>query len=97
MDKGLDKIEDKQGMIDNEQMIRGVVDQIVDSVCVKCRNGSEENLNINHNEEVREDNLRTKCTFPKKGICNAHGTPSTKISIPSQKWKDRGVAEALDG
>ena len=62
----------------------------MESVCVQCRNGSEENLNINHNEEVREDNLRTKCTFTKKGICNTHGTPSTKISIPSQKWKDRG-------
>ena len=41
MDKGVDKIEDKQGRINNEQMIMGVVDQIVDSACIQCMSNTE--------------------------------------------------------
>ena len=48
-------------------------------------------MHKNENKEMFKDtNVSTKCEFTRKGVCKNHGTTSTKISVPIQKWKDRG-------
>ena len=49
-----------------------------------------ENILDNTGENNMNINVSTKCEFTKKGVCINHGTTSTKIVVPSKKWKDRG-------
>ena len=39
--------------------------------------------------------MSINCEFPKEGVCINHGTTSTKIVVPSKKWKDRGVGKGF--
>ena len=43
-----------------------------------------------NNKKDNDTNVSTKCEFTRKGVCKNHGTTSTKISVQSPTWKDRG-------